>query len=149
MMRTSVSSGRAGQPTVELLEARSAIAVLTAAHRQSLRLARELLVAQELADAQEHRADLAIAAAIANPCDSGAIDRAVRRVDLSEAAYDDEGRATERWGQHVLHVYGLLAATERLVPGPDGFELTARPKSSVRRIDRSCAPRSGSSRFRR
>jgi hypothetical protein len=152
-MRTSVSSnGVEPSAAVELLKARSEIAVLAAAHRQSLRIAKELLIAQELADAQEHRTDQAIAAAIANRSDSEAIDRAVRSAALSEAAYDDERRATERWGRHLLYVYGLLATAERLGPDADGFELAqfpARAKPTARRIDRSCLRADSSGVFRR
>jgi hypothetical protein len=149
-MRTSASSNGAEPPSAaELLKARREIAVLAAAHRESLRIAKELLIAQELADAQEHRTDLAIAAAIANPRDSDAIDRAARSAALSEAAYDDERRATERWGGHLLHVHALLAEAERLGPDADGLDLAQLPgcaKPTARRIDRSC-PRADSSRF--
>jgi len=142
-MRTSVSSNGVEPPAaVELLKARGEIAVLAAAHRQSLRIAKELLIAQELADAQEHRTDLAIAAAIANRSDAEAIDRAVRSAALSEAAYDDERRVTERWGRHLLYVYGLLAAAERLGPDADGLDLaqfSSRAKPTARRIDRAAA----------
>jgi hypothetical protein len=149
-MRTSVSSNGAEPAAAgELLKARREIAVLAAAHRQSLRIAKELLIAQELADAQEHRTDLAIADAIANRSDSEAIDRAVRSAAQSEAAYDDERRATERWAGHLLYVHGLLAAAERLGPDADGLELaqfSAHAKPTARRIYHSC-PRADSSRF--
>jgi hypothetical protein len=98
-MRTSASPS----PTEQ-------IRALTAAHWRSFRLVKELLVAQELADVQACAAEAAIAAAIEDPRDCAAIDRAVRSVAQSEAADEDERRATERWARHVLHVYDVIAA---------------------------------------
>ena len=81
--------------------------------RSAARFEDEML-AQELADAQEERANRAVAFAASDPSDRAAVEHAVRAAVLSEEAAEDEREAAARWGEHVTRVHQLLTAAERM-----------------------------------
>jgi hypothetical protein len=104
----------AGEAMAAVSEARALIATLINAHRRSLVLAKELMIAQEFADAQEERANHAIAVAASDPDNGEAIDWAIEASARSEDANEDERRATAGWAGHVIEVHQLIAAVEKL-----------------------------------
>jgi hypothetical protein len=106
--------------TTAITEARTIITELVRAHEKGQRLAKELMVAQELADAAETKANYAVAIAASDPDNRDAIRRAIWESERSEAAEQDEMTALARWGEHLLSVSRLIAAIDdlRWLDGP-------------------------------
>jgi hypothetical protein len=111
----------------QALEAQRLAFALVSAHEDGLRLARELMIAQEFADAQEARAHHAIAVAASDPSDEQVVSRAIYASVLSEEADEDEKRAAARWGQHVVRVHQLIATVRQ----NEWLSVAAKPPPSV------------------
>jgi hypothetical protein len=92
----------------ELVEA------LTDAHRQSVVIVRNLLIAQEVADACLTEAETAVRTANAHPADAEAKELAADARTRALFADAEELRATERWAQHLGEVRALLELAEGL-----------------------------------
>ena len=97
-----------------LREAHAIILTLIDAHHESVRLAKQLMLAQELADLHEARANQALAVAAADPADTDAIDHALRASELFESADEDEARLSAHWGEHLIQIAQLIALVEQL-----------------------------------
>lgn len=90
------------------------IEALVSAHLEGFALARELMLAQELADVQEQRAYNAVALAAMDPDDQRAIEQAIESSALAELADEHEMQAAARWGEHVIRTHRLLLRAEAL-----------------------------------
>jgi hypothetical protein len=95
-------------------QARGIVRALVQAHRESVTLARQLMLAQEFADHHEEQANQAIATAAAHPSDLDAVHAAIEAADHAEHANEDEVLASEAWAEHLMRVAELIAAVEQL-----------------------------------
>jgi hypothetical protein len=88
---------------------------LIRAHEEELRLTRELLLAQGLADEQEAEAGRAFDQAAACPGDEELADYAVEAGVASDKASERELEAAERWSCHRVWTRGLLEEAQTLI----------------------------------
>jgi hypothetical protein len=94
------------------------ITALVSAHRAGLRIARDLLVAREMAERLEAEVDAALSELDGREVDDPGVDTVMSAVAAFEMARDDEASAARRWSGHLLAVRGVIAAAERtLEPG--------------------------------
>jgi hypothetical protein len=94
---------------------RSAITLirrLIGSNRESFELAKDLMLAQEVADLQSARMHSAIDAAAASPGDTRATEEAVAAVAAAEKASMAEVILAKSWGVHLGEVYSLLEVAE-------------------------------------
>ena len=87
---------------------------LVAANLQSLQLAKRLMRAQEVADAESVRAERAVDRAVAHG-DPAAIDAAVDAVRASDMATASEERLSYRWAVHRCEVARLTQSARQLL----------------------------------
>src|SRR5256885_15196616 len=113
---TPRSAGPAQTEVSEQL--RSAIALirrLIGSNRESLELAKELMLAQEVADLQSARMHLAIDDAAASPGDMDATEEAVAAVAAAEKATAAEVILARSWGMHLGEVYSVVEVAEATI----------------------------------
>ncbi len=101
----------------------------------SLNLAKDLMLAQEVADVHTARMDHAIERAAASAGDQTAIDRAVAIVTAAEHAHVAELTLAKAWGIHLGEVHRLVevagALLERLSPAAN-LRSAHEPADSLR-----------------
>jgi hypothetical protein len=111
----------------QLEDARALITALVSAHRTGLRIARDLLVAREMAERLEAEVDAALSELDGRADDDPGVDTVMSAVAAFEMARDDEASAARRWSGHLLAVRALIAAGERtLEPGAHGGAALSR-----------------------
>lgn len=113
---------RAGGPQQTIAELRDQvrssvllIQQLVRANMQSLELARQLMLAQEVADLLTDRMHPAIDAAAASAGNEDAIDEAVAAVAAAEQASVAELTLSKSWGVHLGEVHRLIEVAQGLV----------------------------------
>ena len=87
---------------------------LACSNLESLRLAKELMVAQELADECEARAVSAAPMAAACGAEAQAIKRAAAEAAAIERLNEEELRLSQAWALHRREVHRLVAAADEL-----------------------------------
>jgi hypothetical protein len=86
---------------------------LVTSNLECVRLAKDLMLAQEVADLHETRAEQAIDEA-AQAGDEDAIDEAVAAVAVAAQANAAEAMAASSWGAHVERVHRLTRSVDEL-----------------------------------
>lgn len=104
----------------ELRAARALVHRLVGANLGSLRIARQLMLVQDVAERHRHHAELAIdTAALTRAPD--AIERAVSASAAADLADEEEWDLSREWGAHVQDVHRLVDEAERLLARPSGL----------------------------
>lgn len=88
---------------------------LIGSNLKSVRLAKDLLLAQELADLQRSQAEPAIDLAAWSEGDSLASERAVDAVAAAERADEAEFGLSREWAAHCCNVYALTELAEEVL----------------------------------
>jgi hypothetical protein len=94
---------------------RSLIESLIDAQLDGARLARRVMLLQELADAAGSLAHAAYDHALEAVADTEAVDRAVRTGSAASRANEDELDATIAWKEHLEYTDGLVKTARRVV----------------------------------
>jgi hypothetical protein len=96
----------------QLRNAAELVRQLIRANERSLQLAKELMLAHEIADISASRMDTAIDAAAASEGDARAIEEAVAAVAATEKAGIAELTLSKSWGIHLGEVFRLVEVAE-------------------------------------
>lgn len=104
----------------ELRAARALVHRLVGANLGSLRIARQLMLVQDVAERHRRNAEAAIDTA-ALTRDPEAIERAVSSSAAADLADEEEWDLSREWGSHVQDVHRLVDEAERLLARPSGL----------------------------
>lgn len=101
----------------ELRVARRLVRRLATTNVRSVQIAKDLLLAQQLADLHNAKVEPAIDAAAGSGGDPAAIDRAVEMVSVAERAEEQEFAISREWATHCGEVFSLVEVANRLLAG--------------------------------
>jgi hypothetical protein len=96
-------------------EVRDLIEALVRAQLDGTRVARRVMLMQEVADTAQEAAAAAFDAALARGCDDEAIDRAVATSSAATQASEDELQAAIAWKEHLEETDRLVRAAGDLL----------------------------------
>jgi hypothetical protein len=102
------------QTADELVSALALLRRMVDSQMQTLKIARQLMLAQDLAERHRSRVGSAVDEAAASDGDEEAIERAVRAVAIADAAADDEWALSREWAAHVCEVHDLAQLADKL-----------------------------------
>jgi hypothetical protein len=102
-------------PVVSHADIRSLIECLIDAHLDGTRLAKRIMLLQDLADAAQSVASAAYDEALVAIGDSDAVDRAVMTGSAASRANEDELDATIAWREHLQYTDDLVESARRVL----------------------------------
>lgn len=100
---------------VDHADLRSLIECLIDAHLDGTRLAKRVMLLQDLADSAQSLASAAYDAALGAVADSDAVDRAVMSGSAASRANSDELDATIAWKEHLHYTDDLVETARHLL----------------------------------
>jgi hypothetical protein len=109
--------GRAPAPAAvadELVAALTLLRRMVGSNMKTLQIARQLMLAQDLAERHRSRVGPAVDEAAASDCDPDVIERAVRAVAVADAADEDEWALSQEWATHIYDVHRLTEQADNL-----------------------------------
>jgi hypothetical protein len=98
----------------ELISALTLLRQMVCSNMQTLQIARQLMLAQDLAERHRSRVGPAVDEAAASAGDLDAIEHAVGAVAAADAADEEEWTLSQVWGTHIQDVHELAEQVDGL-----------------------------------
>jgi hypothetical protein len=125
----------------ELVSALELLRQIVGSQIRTLQIARQLMLAQDLAERHRSRVGPAVDEAAGSDGDPDAIERAVRAVAVADAAAKDEWTLSQEWAEHICQVHRLGELAEELFARSRIALQTDAPDVHV--VSRRGSPRGG------
>ncbi|HWE11673.1 MAG TPA: hypothetical protein VG325_20165 [Solirubrobacteraceae bacterium] len=98
----------------QLVSALTLLRQMVGSNMKTLQIARQLMLAQDLAERHRSRVGPVVDEAAASGGEHDAIERAVRTVAAADAADEEEWALSQEWASHIYEVNMLTEKTDNL-----------------------------------
>jgi hypothetical protein len=115
VLETATAINATSTPVLGVAQIRSLIEGLVDAHLDGTRLAKRVMLLQDLADSAQSLACAAYDEALGAIDDPDAVDRAVMTGTAASRANEDELDATIAWKEHLHHMDELVEAARHIL----------------------------------